>query len=113
MLNVPMRLTLMMRAKSASECAPSRPTMRLAMATPAQLTSTRGAPSSFSMAAKVASPDAASETSQMKAPPPSSPATIFARASSRSMMATRAPAAASARAVASPRPEAPPVMAAT
>ena len=45
MLNVPIRLTRTTRSKVASGIGPSRPTIRAAGATPAQLTSTRTGPS--------------------------------------------------------------------
>ena len=76
---------------------------------PAQLTRMRGAPSFSATVAKACSPLSALETSHLTAMPPISAATFSARSMPTSKMATLAPFAASARAVASPRPEPPPV----
>src|SRR5690242_7603481 len=83
--------------------------MRLAGPTPAQLISTRAGPCASAAFFTAASPLAESATSQATATPPISFAIVAAAASLISRTATRAPAAASARAVAAPRPDAPPV----
>ena len=108
-LKVPIRLMRMTRSKSASGIGPSRPTMRLAGPTPAQFTRTRAGPCAAAACLTAASPEAASDTSQATAIPPMLAATSPAAFSLTSKMATLAPAAASARAVAAPRPDAPPV----
>src|SRR5436305_1489027 len=88
---------------------PSRPTMRLAGPTPAQLITMRAAPCRSRASFSAALDCSALVTSQATAWPP-----IFsarARAPSRltSITVTLAPAQASSLAVAAPRPEAPPV----
>src|SRR5438270_3394852 len=77
---------------------------------PAQLTVKRTSPSASTAPATAPSTSASSVTSQRKATAasPSSAASSFARSSFRSAIATRAPRPTSARAVASPSPDAPP-----
>ena len=100
----------MTRANSASGIGPSRPTMRLAGPMPAQLIRMRAGPWSAAALANAASVAALSVTSQA-----SGDAVDLGRDRRRrpsaltSKIATLAPAAASMRAVAAPRPEAPPV----
>ena len=110
MLNVPIRLTLITFSKSPSAIGPSRPITRLATPMPAQFTSTRGCwPSALMASATAASAPAASDTSQTTGTPLISAATSWASLALRSNTATLAPCDASLRAVAAPRPEAPPV----
>src|SRR5215213_7507201 len=87
----------------------SRATVLAALATPAQLTSTRSWPCASRALAKAAATLSSLVTSTSQKMPPISPATCSPRSASRSKTATLTPLAASARAVASPRPEAPPV----
>ena len=77
---------------------------------PAQFTSTRSWPCASRALAKPAAIDSSLETSTLQKMPPMSLATLSPRSSLRSNRATLAPLAARARAVASPKPEAPPVM---
>src|SRR5690606_23107445 len=85
----------------------------MAMATPAQLTRMRASPSFAATSSKAALPLSSLDTSHFTAMPPISAATACARSMPMSKRATFAPLAASARAVASPRPEPPPVTIAT
>ena len=109
MLKLPIRLTRMTVSKSARSIGPSRPTIRLAGAIPAQLTSRRQGPWVALAFLTTASAVAASLTSQARPSPPISFATASAVSRLRSITPTRAPAAARARAVAAPMPEPPPV----
>src|SRR4051812_5156169 len=113
-LNVPTRLIRTTRSKASSGSTPERPTTRPAVATPAQLTTTRNGPraSARSSAAEIAASSVTSAGAKTAASP------IAAAACSRSppgrsTTTTFAPAAASRVAVARPRPEAPPVTRAT
>src|SRR5580704_7083863 len=108
-LNVPIRLMAMTRSKSASGIGPSRPTMRFAGPTPAQLIRMRGVPLSAAALVNAASVAAALVTSHAIAIPLMSRATSTAAFWLTSKIATLAPASASMRAVAAPSPEAPPV----
>src|SRR5580704_17645497 len=108
-LNVPIRLMAITRSKSASGIGPSRPTMRFAGPTPAQLIRMRGVPWSAAALANAASVAAALVTSQVTAMPLISTATSAAAFALTSKIATLAPASASMRAVAAPSPDAPPV----
>src|SRR5580700_9238300 len=108
-LNVPIRLMAMTRSKSASGIGPSRPTIRLAGPTPAQLIRMRGVPWSAAASVNAASVAAALVTSHATAMPLMSIATSAAAVALMSKIATLAPASASMRAVAAPSPEAPPV----
>ena len=83
--------------------------MRLAGPTPAQLTRMRAGPCAAAAFLTAASALAESATSHETATPLSSPAMSAAAFSLMSRIATLAPAAASVRAQAAPRPEAPPV----
>jgi hypothetical protein len=83
--------------------------MRMPMPMPAQLISTREAPCAARALATASSPLFASATSHLMAMPPISAAIFLAFSSLMSSTATFAPALASARAVAAPRPEPPPV----
>ena len=78
------------------------------MAMPAQLTATRSGAPVLTAASTAAPTDASSTTSVCANKPPISPATCLPPSSFRSAITTLAPAAASARAVASPSPLAPP-----
>src|SRR6266849_5072625 len=108
-LKVPTRLMLMTRSKSASGIGPSRPTMRLAGPTPAQLIKMRAAPCLSRACARAAAACSAWVTSHCSASPPIFSATARAPSRLTSSTATLAPARASSLAVAAPRPEAPPV----
>src|SRR5579863_10245564 len=108
-LKVPIRLTLMTRWYGARSCGvPSRPTVRAAQPMPAQLTATRSGIPVPAAASTAAWTEASSATSVRANTPPVSLATRLPPSSFRSAMTTVAPAAASARAVASPSPLAPP-----
>src|ERR1700678_3161128 len=109
MLKLPTRLTRITFSKSASGCGPSRPTTRLAMPMPAQLTSTRAAPCAAAALTSAAPAEASSATSPASARPPIALAASSAAAGLRSRTVTFAPLAASASAVARPNPEPPPV----
>ena len=112
---VPIRLTLRVLRNSSTGKWPIAPvslSRRIVLPIvpmPAQQTSTRSCPCASRALANPASTEDSSETSTLQAIPPISPATRSARSSLRSNSATRAPFAASARALASPSPEAPPV----
>ena len=109
-LIVPIRLTWIARVSLSSGLAvPSRPTSLAPGAMPAQATRMRAGPNAARTAATAASWLAGSTTSQAAAAPSISAATARARSSSLSRTPTLAPSAARRRAVASPRPEAPPV----
>ena len=109
MLNVPIRLILMTISKSCSGIGPVLEIVRPARPMPAQFTTTRGVPSFSTTAFTPASADAASPTSTLQKIPPSSLAFFSPSSALRSKIATLAPLAASALAVAPPRPDAPPV----
>src|SRR6202166_3088193 len=109
-LNVPIRLTLMMRANFASGYTPSLPTMRCEPPMPAQFIKTRAIPWSLSALARPALTCSSSVTSAWRATPFTSAATFSAFSLLWSSTAIFAPLAAMARAVAAPRPEPPPVM---
>ena len=70
MLNVPIRLTWMTRAKSASGCGPFRPTIFAGGATPAQLTEILAGPCASRALAMAASAEASSPMSHATARPP-------------------------------------------
>ena len=89
---------------------PSRPTVRDAQPMPAQLTPARSGSPVATARSTAACTDASSVTSVRANWPPISSAICLPRFSFRSAMTTVAPAAASTRAVASPRPLAPPEM---
>jgi hypothetical protein len=112
MLNEPIRLMLMTLANSASGIGPSLPTMRAAGPMPAQLIRMRAGPFLARASATADSALAASATSHLTAMPPVSFATFWALSILTSRMATLAPPAASARAVAAPSPDPPPVISA-
>ena len=92
MLKVPIRLILMTRSKSASGIGPSRPTMRLAGPTPAQLMRIRAAPCLARACASAATAWSESVTSQAIARPPIVSATLRAPSRLTSRQATLAPA---------------------
>src|ERR1022692_1815858 len=75
---------------------------------PAQLTATRSGASSSFAAATAAATDCSSETSVLAKTPPTESAIVLPRSALRSATITLQPAAARPRAVASPRPLAPP-----
>ena len=87
----------------------SRLAVLIALPVPAQLTRMRSWPWASRALAKPASTVSSLVTSTLQNTPPISDATFSPLASFMSKMATLTPWAASARAVASPRPEAPPV----
>src|SRR5215204_749938 len=106
-LNGPRRLTAMMRSQSATGIA----AIVCRVIVPAELTSTSMLPAliAISLARRAkASPSATSSACPL-APPPISAATRCAASPSRSITATRAPAAAKARALVAPIPLPPPV----
>src|ERR1700722_15885909 len=109
MLKVPIKLTRTTLSKSARGGGPSRPTTRLPTPIPAQLTSTRAGPCAAAAFAIAAPTEASSATSPATARPPRALAASSAAAGLRSKIATFAPLAASASAVARPSPEPPPV----
>ncbi len=86
-----------------------RDTTRRPGAIPAQLTRMRSMPLAARALSSAASTDDSDETSQVQYTAPISAATASPRAAFMSKIATLAPAARNMRAVASPRPEAPPV----
>src|SRR3712207_4837213 len=110
-----MRLISTARRKLARSCGISSPvsrffeTVRLPGAMPAQLTRMRSMPFAARASASAESMEASSVTSALQKTAPISWATSPPRSAFISRMATFAPLAASMRAVASPRPEAPPV----
>src|SRR5918993_2143653 len=110
-----MRLISTARRKLARSCGISSPvsrffaTVRLPGAIPAQFTRTRSMPFVARASASAESMEASSVTSARQKTPPMSRATASPRSAFISRMATFTPLAASMRAVASPRPEAPPV----
>ena len=87
---------------------PSRPTVRDAQPMPAQLIAARSGAPVATAASTAAWTDASSDTSVRAKWPPISSAICLPRSSFRSATSTVAPAAARTRAVASPRPLAPP-----
>ncbi len=113
---VPTRLIWMMMLKASSgKCliAPvclSRLAVLMALPVPAQLTRIRSWPMAARALAKPASTSSSEVTLTLQNTPPNSLATASPLVSFMSKMATLTPWAARARAVASPRPEAPPVM---
>jgi hypothetical protein len=113
--NVPTRLIAIAFSKYARSCgflAPvsrSLPTVFIAGAMPAQLTSTRSCPCAARAFSKPASVLASSVTLTSQNTPPMSFAITSPASALRSNSATLRPLAASARAVAAPRPDAPPV----
>src|ERR1022692_2948039 len=108
-LNVPIRLTSMTLRKIARSCGvPSRPTVRAAQPIPAQFTATRSGGPSATAASTAAWTGPSFTTSVRMKRPPMAVASAVPRCSLRSATSTAAPAAASSRAVASPRPLAPP-----
>src|SRR5262245_31650665 len=109
-LNVPIRLTSMIRLNDASECGPSLPTVFSATPMPAQLTAPRNAPN-----AETATPTAFLTLSSFdtfvstkRAFEPRSEASAAPFSLLMSAMMTFAPFSASRREVAPPNPEAPP-----
>src|SRR5215218_8997040 len=103
-LNVPIRFTRTTVSKGWSAAGPSRPTVRSAQPIPAQETASRRPPAASTAAWTCSS----SVTSVLTKAASSSEARAAPRSSFRSASVTRAPRAVSSRAVASPRPEAPP-----
>ena len=105
----------MMRSKpSSGKCliSPvlrSRPAVLAALPVPAQATRIRSWPWAARAFSNAASTCSSEVTSTLQNTPPISPATFSPVVSLKSKMATLTPLAASAREVASPRPEAPPV----
>ncbi|MNN52666.1 hypothetical protein D3C81_1673780 [compost metagenome] len=113
---VPIRLIWMMRSKASdgkcliwSGASLERDAVLMALPVPAQLTRMRSWPMAARALAKPASTSASEVTLTWQNTPPSSRASASPFSTFRSNSATRTPCAASARAVAAPRPEAPPV----
>ncbi len=104
---------IMLKASSgkclASPVALSRLAVLMALPVPAQLTRTRSWPWAARALAKPASTSSSEVTLTLQNTPPISLATASPLASFMSKIATLTPWAARARAVASPRPDAPPV----
>src|SRR4051812_38795961 len=111
-LKVPTRFTMTVLVTPSRLCAdPSRATTRSAQPMPAQLIAMRSG-RSFPLASSIAACTEASSVTSVRTKlvcPPSSSASAFPRSSCTSRIVTAAPLATSARVVASPRPEAPPV----
>src|SRR4051794_41779677 len=107
-LNVPIRLTRTTFSNASSGSTPCLPSTRPGVPTPAQLTTMRSGASAVAVCTACWTPASSVTSSPAKLPPIS-----FARSSpgdeGRSAMTTCAPASASAVAVASPNPLAPPV----
>src|SRR3954471_8510548 len=110
MLKVPIAFTVSTLTKRPRACGASLPSVRSAMPMPAQLTSTWRPPNSFTANATAALPSASEVTSVLAKRPPSSFASFSPASACRSAMTTLPPPSAAMRAVAAPRPEAPPVM---
>ena len=112
---VPIRLTWITNSNRSigkaviSPVSRLRPAVLAALATPAQLTHTRSCPCAARALAKPASTLSSRVTSTWQNRPPNSAAAASPASALRSKTATFAPASARARAVASPRPDAPPV----
>ena len=105
---MPIRLTLTTFAKYSSSCGPRARARRSAQPIPAQQTEIRSPPSACGGALDRGPTASASVTSAATKAAPISAASSSPRSGLRSAIVTAAPAAASARAVAAPRPEAPP-----
>src|SRR6516162_271196 len=110
-LNVPITFTSSTFWNGSSACGPSLVTVRCAQPIPAQFTAMRSAPNSATARSTAAWTWSALVTSQAQKiePRPSSLANSSPLERGRSRIAMRAPAETSSRAVAPPRPEAPPV----
>src|SRR3954453_22868737 len=106
-LKLPTRLIAITRSNSARSCGPLRPAVFSAGPIPAQLTLIRS-PASPAAASTAAWTWASSVTSVATNRAPSSSASAAPRSASMSAIVTFAPASSSARAVAAPRPDAPP-----
>src|SRR3954451_15943120 len=107
-LNVPIRLMLTTRAKSASGRTPCLPMTRPGVPTPAHFTATRSGPSSPATSRAALTWSGSVTSAAAKAPPIASACSAPAE-EGRSIMTTCAPALPSRFAVARPRPDAPPV----
>src|SRR5689334_206410 len=110
MLNVPTTFTVMTLTKRPRSWGASLPMVRSASAMPAQLTSTCSPPNSFCASATAALPSASLATSVFAKRPPISFASFSPASTCRSAMTTLPPFSAAMRAVAAPRPEAPPAV---
>src|SRR6185295_5078108 len=109
MLKVPTTFTVMTLTKRPRSWGASLPIVRSASAIPAQLTSTCRPPNSFTASATAALPSASFATSVRAKRPPISFASFSPASTCRSAITTFAPFSAAMRAVAAPRPDAPPV----
>ena len=111
-LNVPMTLRFWMNSKGCRSWGePSRLMTRPTQPVPAQLTAIRRLPPSAAWStARWASAGSVTSPPTKLAAEPIDATTSLPRSSFRSNTVTRTPSLASLRAVASPRPEAPPVM---
>src|ERR1700733_3922124 len=108
-LNVPIRLTSITFRYVARSCGePSLPTVRGPQPRPARGAPGRSGGPADAAASTAACTDCSSETSVLAKRPPIASATALPCCSLRSATTTRAPLAASSRAVASPSPLAPP-----
>src|SRR3954453_2003801 len=107
-LKVPIRFTRMTVSNGWGCWGPFLPTVRSAQPMPAHETAKRIAPNASTARSTAARTSSSFVTSALKPTPPSSPASACAFSPSRSAIATRAPFSVSSRAVAAPRPDAPP-----
>src|SRR4051794_5894260 len=107
-LNVPIRLTPMTISNGWSWCGPREEATRSGQPTPAQCIEMRSPPSASAAFLTAASTSSGLVTSALTKSTPSSSASALPFSSLRSAMVTCAPRSESARAVASPSPEAPP-----
>jgi hypothetical protein len=113
-LNVPIKLTVTTRENRSSGNGPFLPTVRAAGPMPAQLTAMRRVPSSPARSrASVTSSGEVTSPALNRAASPSSLATSAPDDEGRSSSTTLPPPVTIRRAVASPRPDAPPVTSAT
>ena len=113
-MKLPIRLTLTTLLKTSRSCGPCFELVRWAQPIPAQQTEIRSPPSSAAAASTAAWTWSASSTfaSTNDARSPSSAASASPFSAFRSAITTDAPAPWSRRAVASPRPDAPPLISA-
>jgi hypothetical protein len=107
-LKVPIRFTLITLWKISRSCGPCFEAVRCAQPMPAQQTEMRRPPSASAAASTAACTGSGSITFTSMNRPSSSEASASPFSTLRSAITTLAPRSCSARAVAAPRPEAPP-----
>ena len=107
--NADVRLTSIDKSQPAAVSDPSGGRRLI----PAQLTRMSGGPNGSAAATQTRATSARDERSALTHSPSSSAAAVASREGSRAMRTTRAPALASAEAIAAPMPELPPVTTAT